>query len=183
MIAQRMRELDIILWQHARLVARTTDRLAHCFQLSDRERSQLLDAAWLHDIGKLTIPNAILNKPAALDSAEWAIVRAHPETAAAYLSNVPSMQDIAPIVRHHHERFDGAGYPDRLAAYAIPSAARIICVVDAFEAMTTERPYRNALSFEAALKELQRCSGTQFDPTVVQAFVDIAPELKQVTPA
>ena len=181
MIARRMRELDAELWQHARLVAHAADQLAARLRMTSGERARLADAAWLHDLGKLTIPRVILDKPGPLDGEEWAIIREHPARAADFLASETVLVDIAPLVRHHHERYDGTGYPDRLPATSIPLGARIIGVVDAFDAMTTERSYRGALSFEAALCELQQGAGSQFDPTITEAFMDIATDLKKVS--
>lgn len=173
-IVDRMRELDHGLWVHASLVAETAGRLADRLRIHGQARTLLIDAAWVHDVGKLTVSRTILDKPGPLDSAEWAEMREHPARAADFLSSSPGMVEVAPLVRHHHERYDGTGYPGRLAAESIPLGARIICVVDAFDAMTSERAYRTAMPVDAALSELRRCSGTQFDPVVTEAFLWIA---------
>jgi response regulator RpfG family c-di-GMP phosphodiesterase len=125
----------------------------------------------LHDIGKIGVREAVLNKPGPLSDEEYAHIMTHPEIGWRLLT--PLLAD-APtalsVVRSHHERFDGAGIPDRLAGEEIPFAARITAVADSFDAMTSQRPYRNGLTLEAARAELQRCSGTQYDPAVVEAF-------------
>lgn len=175
-LVQRMRELDEELWSHARLVTSMTRKLADQLRLSHHDRALLIDAAWLHDLGKLTIAPTIIDKPGALDAKEWCEMRTHPIRAADFLRSATAMVDIVPFVRHHHERFDGMGYPDKLAGESIPFGARIIAVVDAFDAMTTERAYRRAISTDAAFAELRRCAGTQFDPAVVDAFLRAADE-------
>jgi diguanylate cyclase (GGDEF)-like protein/PAS domain S-box-containing protein len=138
---------------------------------SDRVRATRF-AGLLHDLGKVGISKRILNKPGKLTEEEFAQIKEHPPLGSMMIvSEVEALQQLAPIVRHHHERFDGNGYPDRLAGQEIPLEARILGVVDAFDAMTQERPYRRALSREEAMAELERGAGTQFDPAVVEAFL------------
>jgi hypothetical protein len=139
--------------------------------LDAREQRDLEFGALLHDIGKLKVPEEILNKPGKLTSAEWAIVKRHPADGQAMLDRIGGvLADVGVIVRGHHERWDGGGYPDGLVAGEIPLPARIICVCDAYSAMTTNRPYRGAMPIEDAITELRACSGTQFDPRVVEAL-------------
>ena len=139
--------------------------------LSDDESEALLQAASLHDIGKAAVPDAIIDKPGPLDEEEWAFMRQHTLIGERILRVAPSLSRAATLVRASHERFDGAGYPDGLAGDEIPLAARIIAVCDAYDAMTTSRPYRETpMSAEGALGELRRSAGTQFDPDVVAAF-------------
>jgi two-component system cell cycle response regulator len=128
-------------------------------------------AAELHDVGKAAIPDAILNKPAALTEDEWAFIRRHTVIGERIVRAAPSLAHTAELVRSHHERHDGTGYPDALAGDDIPMGARIIAVSDAFDAMTTDRPYRAGMPSADALDELRRCAGTQFDPAVVAAFI------------
>jgi diguanylate cyclase (GGDEF)-like protein/PAS domain S-box-containing protein len=154
---------------------RTSDQaatLAEDMGLSpDRVRGTRL-AALLHDLGKAGISKRILNKPGKLTEEEFAEIKEHPPLGSMMIiSEVEALQQLVPIVRHHHERFDGKGYPDGLAGQDIPLEARILAVVDAFDAMTHERAYRKALSREVALAELERGAGTQFDPAVVEAFL------------
>jgi HD-GYP domain-containing protein (c-di-GMP phosphodiesterase class II) len=130
-------------------------------------------AAELHDVGKLAIPDAILDKPGPLDEHEWGFMRRHTIVGERIVASATSLRDVAPIVRASHERWDGGGYPDRIAGEAIPLGARIIAVCDAYDAMITTRPYRSGMIEEEALVELQRCSGSQFDPRVVAAFVRV----------
>ena len=126
--------------------------------------------AELHDIGKLAVPDAILNKPGPLDEDEWAFMRRHTLVGEKILSAAPALLDVARLVRASHERYDGAGYPDGHAGEEIPLGARVIAVCDAWDAMVTDRPYRRAMSRADALRELERCAGTQFDAAVVEAF-------------
>jgi HD-GYP domain-containing protein (c-di-GMP phosphodiesterase class II) len=138
--------------------------------LTGQALEQLRLTAELHDIGKIAIPDAVLGKPGVLTEEEWRFVRRHSVVGQRILTGSPVLREVAGIVRATHERWDGSGYPDGLAATAIPLAARIIAVCDAYVAMTTERPYRTALDPQRALGELRRCAGTQFDPEVVVAF-------------
>ena len=132
-------------------------------------------AGLLHDIGKVGIPDAILQKPARLTPDEWDVMRRHSIIGADVVTRVPALRSIVPIIRGHHERWDGAGYPDRLAAEEIPVGARIVAVVDAFFAMISDRPYRQGQSYDWARAELRRCAGTQFDPSIVTAFLALPP--------
>jgi putative nucleotidyltransferase with HDIG domain len=145
-----------------------TGRLLGC------ESQELTDIRWgalLHDIGKIGVPDEILRKPAALEKAELEIIRKHPEIGARIVEPVRNLANVAPIIRAHQERFDGKGYPDGLKGQAIPKIARIISVADAYVAMTDDRVYRPARSKAEAVAELKRCSGSQFDPKVVDAFL------------
>jgi PAS domain S-box-containing protein/diguanylate cyclase (GGDEF)-like protein len=130
-------------------------------------------AAQLHDIGKTAVPDAILSKPGPLDSEEWDFMRRHTLIGERIVAAAPALARIAPIVRASHERPDGNGYPDGLMTEAIPIGARIVAVVDAFSAMVSSRPYKPAMTIDAALAELRRCAGTQFDETVVDAFARV----------
>jgi hypothetical protein len=129
-------------------------------------------AARLHDVGKIGVPDAVLNKPGPLDESEWVLMRRHAELGAEMVSKVPGLEAVAPLVRAHHERWDGRGYPDGLASTGIPLASRVIAACDSFQAMTAERPYRAALDVDEALAELAAGSGSQFDPEVVTALRD-----------
>jgi cyclic di-GMP phosphodiesterase len=129
----------------------------------------------LHDIGKLAVPDAILRAPGRLSDAQWTLMRRHPEEGVRMLSSVPFLDKALDVVHYHHERWDGGGYPKGLRCEEIPLWARIFAVVDALDAMTAERPYRAARSYEAALEEIRLHSGTQFDPTVVEALAALDP--------
>ncbi|MBX5492021.1 MAG: HD domain-containing protein [Chloroflexi bacterium] len=138
----------------------------------DAERLYILElGALLHDVGKIGMADQILLKNGPLTDAEWAIMRQHPEVGARMLQHVPFLRSSLGCVLHHHERFDGGGYPGGLAGGAIPVEARVVAVADAFDAMTTDRPYRRALSVQVAVAEIARCTGTQFDPDVAAAFL------------
>jgi putative nucleotidyltransferase with HDIG domain len=142
--------------------------------LDPRDQRQLEFGALLHDIGKLRTPDEIINKPGKLTPAEWAIIRQHPADGQAMLDRIGGvLTEVGLVVRHHHERWDGAGYPDGIRGEAIPIAARIICACDAYSAMTTDRSYRAAMPSDEAIAELWTCAGTQFDPRVVEAVVAV----------
>jgi len=128
--------------------------------------------AALHDVGKLAIPERILRKPGPLDEDELAEMRRHPEEGARMVARHRTLQLVVPGVLYHHERWDGGGYPVGVEAEAIPAEARVLAVVDAFDAMTSDRSYRRALPEAAAVVELERCAGTQFDPEIVSVFVE-----------
>jgi len=156
---------------HSRRVAGYARALAHAVGLPQRECEIIEHSSLLHDLGKIGVPDGVLLKPAALDAHERALIECHPSLGAQILRSISGMDDIVPCVLHHHERIDGTGYPARLSGAAIPVGARIIAVADAFDAMTTSRPYRRALSTEVAIRELQRVAGTQLDDAYVAAFV------------
>ncbi|MFC2075066.1 HD-GYP domain-containing protein [Bdellovibrionota bacterium] len=139
-----------------------------------KERIQNLElAALLHDIGKIQTPDRILTKIDSLNTAEFKVMKLHPLTGAEFLGRLDALQHIVPFVKHHHERFDGNGYPDGLGGDKIPLESRIILVADSFDAMTTNRSYRKALPKESACKELERCAESQFDPKIVKVFIDV----------
>ena len=127
----------------------------------------------LHDIGKIGIPDAILLKPGPLTPDEWTVMRRHPEIGKRLIERIPFLRGAVPIVYSHHEKWDGSGYPRALKGEDIPLGARIFAVVDAFDAMTFDRPYSKAVPFEAAKAEIRRCAGTHFDPAVVSAFLQV----------
>jgi HD-GYP domain-containing protein (c-di-GMP phosphodiesterase class II) len=131
------------------------------------------DVALLHDIGKIGIPNEILHEPGKLNDEQWKVMREHPVIGERIVVTVPGLEEVARAIRHEHERWDGGGYPDGLAAGEIPLASRIVLVCDAFHAMTSDRPYRKAMSIEEARLELSRNAGSQFDPTVVGALLNV----------
>ena len=132
-------------------------------------------AGLLHDVGKIGVPDAIITKPSRLNAEEYAEIKKHPGIGAKILEPVEFLHNIVPCVRHHHEWYDGSdrGYPDRLAADQIPLPSRVILVADTVEAMTSDRPYRKALPLEMVVDELHKYSGSQFDPVVVGAFLQL----------
>jgi two-component system cell cycle response regulator len=165
-----LNERDPQLDSHVHSVATVAVEIGRGFGLQPEELEELRAGAELHDIGKVAIPDAVLHKPGPLDAEELAFILRHTLIGERIVGTVPALEGVARIVRWSHERWDGTGYPDRLAGGDIPLAARIIGTCDAFDAMTTDRPYRPAMPVAAALRELERCAGTQFDPAVVAAF-------------
>jgi len=165
-LVERNRELG----QHNDDVAKLVVAVSRELGLDQAEIVAARRAAELHDVGKLAIPDAILSKPGALDEQEWEFMRQHTIVGERIVASATSLSDVAPIVRSSHERWDGGGYPDGVLGEAIPLGARIIAVCDAYDAMTTMRPYRKAMSEADAMAELRRCAGHQFDPSVVAAF-------------
>jgi putative nucleotidyltransferase with HDIG domain len=155
---------------HEEAVAELAVQIAAELGLDPLARRAIRYAALTHDLGKLAVPNEILHKPGPLDEHEWAIMRRHTIVGAEMLAKIPFFEDVHRLVRGHHERWDGSGYPDGLRSQQIPVGARILCVCDSYNAMITTRPYRVAMTREAALAELRRCAGSQFDDRVVAAI-------------
>ncbi|HET8569470.1 MAG TPA: HD-GYP domain-containing protein [Candidatus Limnocylindria bacterium] len=158
---------------HARRVLEYMELIADELGLADQVRPALRRGALLHDIGKIGVPDQILRKPGPLNDAEWTIMRRHPDLGARIIARIPFLEEVATIIRSHHERWDGAGYPEGLAGSDIPLGARIFAVADAFDAMTSDRPYRLGRSIQQALGEIVSGRGTQFDPGVVDAFLAV----------
>ncbi len=158
---------------HSERVTDYAVELGMFLNLSEIDQVSIYRAAILHDIGKIGIPDAILNKPSALSSEEWLIMKSHPERGETICSKLNFAREILPIIRHHHERYDGKGYPDGLSGEDIPFLARLVSIADTVDAITSSRPYRSGGTFEEALAELQRCAGTQFDPSLVAAFISL----------
>ena len=141
--------------------------------MSPEGLDEVARAAELHDVGKIAVPDAILDKPGPLDPVEWSFMRRHPLIGERILLEAPALRPVARLVRSSHERWDGGGYPEGLRGDEIPLGARVVAVCDAFDAMTTERPYRDSVSVTDAIAELRDCAGTQFDPMVVEAFCNV----------
>jgi HD-GYP domain-containing protein (c-di-GMP phosphodiesterase class II) len=140
--------------------------------LDELSEALILGAA-LHDVGKVHLPPLLLSKKEALTDEDWKTIRTHPELGEEMLKEIDFLAPSLPVVRHHHERWDGTGYPDRLVGEAIPLEARIVAVADAFDAMVSDRPYRRAMPVKAACDEIARSAGTQFDPRCAATFVEL----------
>jgi len=159
---------------HSERVMAYARLLAEAAGIDERGRSILAKGALLHDIGKIGVSDNILLKPGKLDPAEWEVMRQHPKVGFEILTGIRYFSGAAELVLSHHERYDGTGYPHGLTGEAIPISARIFALVDTLDAMTSDRPYRKALTFEAVRREVVECSGRQFDPKLVQVFLAIS---------
>lgn len=157
---------------HSARVSRLAEAVGARLGWDERRLAVLRLGGALHDVGKLVVSDAVLNKPGPLTEREFAQVRLHPQAGARLVALVRALRPALPGVLHHHERWDGRGYPSGRAGAEIPLEARVLAVTDSFDAMTSERPYRRALSADAALEEVARCAGTQFDPGVALVFLE-----------
>lgn len=163
-----------IIAGHALRTAKLAQTLARGLQRPEEEAHLIALAALVHDIGKLAIPATILDKPGPLTEQEWAIIRRHPQIGYQMLIETGGIYaHIAPLVLAHHERWDGLGYPCGLAGEAIPLGARVLAVVDAYDAMTERRPYRPTRTIDEAIAEMLRCAGSSFDPAVVEVLLNL----------
>ena len=156
---------------HTERVSQYCDVICQALRIEDKEAYDIKIAGMLHDIGKIMVPPEILNKAGKLTDDEYEIIKQHPETGYQILKSVEEYMALSKMVLHHHERWDGKGYPEGLSGEEIPLGSRIIGVADAFEAMTADRTYQRKKTKEEALNELKRCSGTQFDPNIVEIFI------------
>jgi putative nucleotidyltransferase with HDIG domain len=155
--------------------------IAEAMGLSEEEIFVLRTAALLHDIGKIGTYDKILDKEGKLSDEEFALIREHPKQGVKILEPIKGLESVLPVIRHHHERLDGRGYPDGLRGEEISTLARILCVADSFDAMITSRPYRDSTGKEYAIGELKRCAGSQFDPNVVDAFLNVLESEKHLS--
>jgi HD-GYP domain-containing protein (c-di-GMP phosphodiesterase class II) len=172
MLAEAIEAKDPYLRGHSDEVSGYTASMADKLDMDDEAHDRLVLGSLLHDVGKLAIKENILLKPAELTPDERSAVEEHAAIGSRIVEHVPGLAGIAPAVRHHHERWDGAGYPNGLSGEEIPLEARIIAVADSYSAMTADRPYRGRMSSHVAQAELRRCAGTQFDPEVVSVFCE-----------
>lgn len=174
LVALEMRDFETVA--HSRRVTTYTLLLAECMGVDPGLFDELALGAALHDVGKIALSDAILRKPGKLTNAEYALVQQHPVLGYDMLrSSLRSFPIALEMIRHHHERFDGAGYPDKLAGCDIPFAARMLALADSFDVMTTDRPYKRAMSIDEARHEVLACRGTQFCPQCVDAFMSMDP--------
>jgi hypothetical protein len=159
---------------HCRRVVEYSLLMGRYLKFPDEELLRLCHGALLHDIGKIGVPDAILHKPGPLTEEEWRVMRTHPQLGALMVADVRQLESAREVILAHHERFDGKGYPNGLVGDAVPLAARVFTIADAFDAMISDRPYRSAMTVAEARAEVRRCSGTQFDPQAVAAFESIS---------
>jgi len=175
-LAMALAARNIETWEHSVLVMKYAVRFGLRLGLSQEETEQLRLGSLLHDIGKIGISDAVLLKPCALTEEEYDKIKKHPEIGAQILEPARALHSIIPIALHHHEHFNGKGYPHGLRGEKIPFVARIVSLADAFEAMTSGRLYRQEMSFPIALEEIRQQSGRQFDPCLGRAFVEMISE-------
>jgi putative nucleotidyltransferase with HDIG domain len=178
-LAMALLERDRYTGEHSEEVTSLCEGVGRALGLSAGEIENVKDAALLHDIGKVAIPDEILNKPAKLTDEEFEVMKTHTVVGERILRAIPGYGPIARIVRHEHERWDGRGYPDGIAGEEIPIGARIILACDAYHAMTSDRPYRESMGHQKAVHELLDNAGRQFDPDVVEALVGQLYALRQ----
>lgn len=160
---------------HNYRVALHAGALGEAVGLDPQSMRDLIAGAFLHDIGKIAIPDGVLLKAGALSAQEWAVMQDHSVLGAQLLDELPAFRGAIPVVRHHHERYDGSGYPDHLAGADIPMTARAFAVVDVFDALVSARPYKQAFSLEKALENLEAGVGKHFDPGFAAPFIRLAP--------
>jgi putative nucleotidyltransferase with HDIG domain len=158
---------------HSSRVTDMAEAVARALGWSEERIASLRVGGPLHDIGKLAVSDEVLCKEGRLDDDELAQIREHPKIGAKLLLRVTALREAIPYVLYHHERWDGTGYPSGKRGEEIPVEARVLAIADAFDAMTSDRPYRNALSREDALAEVERCAGTQFDPMIARVFLEV----------
>ncbi len=174
---------DINTGVHSTRLAEWAIRVAHKLNIPQDHSYQVEVAALLHDIGKIGVPDYVLCKPSRLNDEEWSLMKRHSQIGADIVGVIQQMNQVSPLIKYHHEHYDGSGYPDGLTGDQIPLGARILAVVDAYSAMTADRIYRPARPPQEARAELQRTSGSQFDPQVVSVFLQILAFRPEMVPA
>ncbi|MBE3586604.1 MAG: HD-GYP domain-containing protein [Thermoanaerobacter sp.] len=162
-----------VVSRHSERVASLAVMLARELGMNENDQKMIYVAGLLHDLGKMAVPGRILFKPDKLTGEEWEEIKKHPVYSFEVLSYIPQLKDISLLMLYHHERYDGRGYPRGLKGEDIPLGARILAVADSYDAMTSHRVYRPAMSTRKALEEIYRCAGTQFDPRVVEVFFNL----------
>jgi putative nucleotidyltransferase with HDIG domain len=163
---------DPYTYGHSERVSKIALAVAEELNLSFKEKEIIYLAGLLHDVGKIGIPEKILHKPESLNEKEYAEVKKHPTVSAQIIGTIKQMEEVIPSILHHHERFEGGGYPDGLKGEKIPIGGRILAIADAFDAMTSDRPYRKKFSVKHAIEQIKKYSNIQFDPQVVEAFMN-----------
>ena len=181
MLTRAIEARDPYTQGHSARVTALAEEVARRLGWSPEQLATLRIGGPLHDIGKLAVSDEVLCKEGRLDDAEFAQIQEHPKIGARILLRMASLREAIPYVLYHHERWDGHGYPSGKAGEEIPLEARVLAVADAFDAMTSDRPYRRALTREQALAEIERCAGTQFDPRIAQVFLELFTETEVAT--
>lgn len=171
---------DVYTYRHSKRVYQYAVDFSRVLDLSEHERKTLILGALIHDIGKIEVPRDLLNKKGKLEPHEWETMKKHVTWGKEIISTNKKLEDLIPLVELHHERYDGNGYPYGLKEKSIPKLARILCVIDSFDAMTTERPYQKTKTFQEAIVELRECAGKQFDPQFIEPFITM---IKQLDPS
>lgn len=179
-LAHTLEEKDAYTSGHSERVCYYSDLMAKRLSFEPKDRTELQIASYLHDIGKIGISNRFINKKGALNPTDWAIIKQHSKKSIELLTPLKLSPNILSYIQHHHEHFDGTGYPDGLTGEQIPLGSRIIAISDAFDSMTSNRPYRKPLSNEEARSELKKYSGRQFDPRLISIFLDVLKEMEEV---
>jgi HD-GYP domain-containing protein (c-di-GMP phosphodiesterase class II) len=172
-LADQIENHDLDTFRHVDRVAACAYAIGRQLGFGPGRLRDLVLAAQMHDIGKIGLPPYILTKPGKLTGEEWDMIKLHPGKGFEIVSRIPALRSLAAVIRHHHERYDGSGYPDSLCGDSIPLEARIVSVADTFDALTSERPYRSAMSVSQAREELARVAGAQLDPNCVNALIHV----------
>ena len=178
-ILQALDLKDHYTYGHSVRVAYFCVAMGKKLNLSEKDLYDLELTALFHDIGKIGTPDGILNKPHSLNTDEFEVMKKHPEQSYEILSQFDDFQEIATYARHHHEKYDGRGYPDQLKGEEIPLFSRIVLIADTFDAMTSSRPYRKKFSHQVSLDEIKQFSGTQFDPKLVEIFTEVIHDMNR----
>jgi response regulator RpfG family c-di-GMP phosphodiesterase len=179
-LASTLEEKDPYTSGHSERVCYYSDFICKRLSIDPEDRTELQIASYLHDIGKIGISNRFINKKGTLSPTDWAVIKQHSNKSIELLTPLKLSRNILSFIQHHHEHYDGTGYPDGLAGEQIPIGARIIAISDAYDSMTSNRPYRKPLSNEEAKTELTKCSGKQFDPKLITIFLDVLKEMEEV---